>query len=58
MDLIREGPRRHRKYVRGAKLRVITASEQLPETVVIEGDSVMDIEAAQFMHLAGDYYAP
>jgi hypothetical protein len=54
LDLIREGLRRHRKYFRGAKLRIRTDSEQLPGTVLVEGDDAMDIEAAQFLHLVED----
>lgn len=54
LDLIREGLRRHRRYFRGAKLRIRTDSEQLPGTVVIEGDVAMEIEAAQFLHLVED----
>ena len=52
-DLIREGLRRYR-YFRGAKLTVRTDSEEMPGTVLIEGDDAMDIEAAQFLHLVED----
>ena len=54
LDLIREGLRRHRKYFRGAKLRIRSDSEQLPGTVLIEGDCAMELEAAQFLHLVED----
>jgi hypothetical protein len=54
LDLIREGLRRHRKYFRGAKLKIRTDSEQLPGTVVIEGDDAMEIEVGQFLHLVED----
>lgn len=54
-DRIREGLRRHRKYFRGAKLRIRTDSEQLPGTVVIEGDDAMEIEVGQFHALVEDY---
>ena len=54
LDLIREGLRRHRKYFRGAKLRIRTDSAELPGTVLVEGDDAMDIEAAQFLHLVED----
>lgn len=54
LDLIREGLRRHRKYFRGAKLRIRTDSEQMPGTVLVEGDDAMEIETAQFLQLVED----
>ena len=54
LALIEEALRRHKKYFRGAKLIVRTDGDEPVNTVRIDGDAAMEIQAAQFLHLTED----